>query len=520
MSRAPLMHASFAALVVLASCDGSKNDGSGVQADSGLGGPERPTKYATPPPAEETAESTTADTGPPAESLACGRAPVAGRTLVCGDEDGDGLGLHVDVADVDGDGLAEVMVAEPYAHGAFYYYLVPPSYPVIHTAARILEWPTVDGRAHDVASVTVLGSGENAGVDYMAAPALLLPAVGQLATSGLLRFEDDYTPHFYDVAGLPSGSVLSTDAIVSSMFSPTPTVAIGVVHYGRCTTAGTPALCVVSIDRGYELPDWAGQVLVHPLPVADGTEVLSGATARYFGDPDDRAEVLEGEGDWDGDGVADMAIGAYRWYVATGLPGRVAILIDPPLGEHRVWDVATAVLEETEAGGEFGIAVVRGDLDGDGSDDLFVGAPIGDTPRAYVFRGPLSTDRTVAEADWTIDGALADEWVGYDAAVADFDGDGAADLAVGVPTHPVLATRPGRALIYSAPAPGTLTIDSADFEFSSGSTASDEFGLDLAAGDIDGDSLADLVVGAPTDPGEGVNRGSATILYGSAIAAP
>ena len=106
---------------------------------------------------------------------------------------------------------------------------------------------------------------------------------------------------------------------------------------------------------------------------------------------------------------------------------------------------------------------------------------------------------------------------------ADFDGDGAADLAVGAPLDSVAGRQHAGAVnvIYGSASGGLRAAH--DQQFTQGTPrvqgwvdADDRFGETLAAGDFDGDGHADLAVGSPGEDVAGVrNTGVVTVLYGS-----
>src|SRR5829696_3344538 len=106
---------------------------------------------------------------------------------------------------------------------------------------------------------------------------------------------------------------------------------------------------------------------------------------------------------------------------------------------------------------------------------------------------------------------------------ADFNHDGFADLAVGVPAEDVGGmTDAGAVNVLYGRAGGLSGAGSQYFTqdtpgVGSSAEASDEFGLAVAAGDFNHDGFADLAVGVPgADVGATTDAGAVNVLYGSA----
>jgi hypothetical protein len=106
---------------------------------------------------------------------------------------------------------------------------------------------------------------------------------------------------------------------------------------------------------------------------------------------------------------------------------------------------------------------------------------------------------------------------------ADFNGDGYADLAVGVPLEDVGTLQDAGAVNVLYGSATGLRASGSQFWHQDvagmegdGAEANDQFGLALAAGDFDGDGFADLAIGSPfeeLDPDDGA--GAVNVLYGA-----
>lgn len=206
---------------------------------------------------------------------------------------------------------------------------------------------------------------------------------------------------------------------------------------------------------------------------------------------------------------------------------------------RRTPECPSKALETPEAGDRFGQALALGDFDGDGVDDLAVGAPGEGGTSAFtaqsgavlLFRGfkvpnPVVKHqdhdfmpwRTLRRHDLGHLPMRADDALGHALVSADFNGDGFDDLAMGAPgADSVLGEATGRVFVGWGSPSGLGEFD--DLSPSSAGllpTGYDRFGWALAAGDVNDDGLMDLAIGAPgTSHGDGEAAGHAHVMVGT-----
>jgi hypothetical protein len=223
-------------------------------------------------------------------------------------------------------------------------------------------------------------------------------------------------------------------------------------------------------------------------------------------------------GDVNGDGVPDIVVGAPSYDGIQAFAGRAYVFYGPFDG-NRSADDADAVISAVNFGDNLGFSVASaGDTNGDGIDDLLVGARGSDangiqSGQAYLFRGPVRGNLRARDADATFSGDEFDE-LGRAVAGGDLNGDGIADIVLGAPLNNTGAVAAGQVLVFNGPISGAYTGKDADARIT-GVQFNELFGTSLsAAGDLNDDGVSDLVVGAPRPNLNGEDTGTAYVFYG------
>lgn len=260
-----------------------------------------------------------------------------------------------------------------------------------------------------------------------------------------------------------------------------------------------------------------------PGGILSGTINLSDADTEFVSEnASDRAgRSVTGVGDVNGDGHADVAIGVPRDDSMATNAGGVYLFYGPVDEGDIELSAADAVLTGVSAGDWAGFSVASGDVDGDGLDDLIVGAPKSDANgtdagAAYVVYGnrSLSGRLSLSEASTRFTGERAKDAAGYSVAAAANLTPGVGGVIVGAPYNDDGGEDAGAAYVLSVEERPTssTSLGEADSELI-GTRAGDLAGWSVAdAGDVNGDDQHEVVVGARRANTSASNAGAAYVI--------
>jgi hypothetical protein len=221
-------------------------------------------------------------------------------------------------------------------------------------------------------------------------------------------------------------------------------------------------------------------------------------------------------GDVNGDGYDDVIVGCLNYENGSDEEGGAFVFLGSGSGLELE---ASWIAEPDQEYTQFGISVASaGDVNGDGYDEVIVGAPAyddfaTDDGAAFLFHGSSTGlaakgSAVVSSVGWGQ--ALANRGTSV-APAGDVDDDGFDDLIVGVPYYDALDWSDGGGAFVSFGLPGggssswalSLGHDDAAFGWSVSS-----------AGDVNGDGFADVIIGANKFDDEDINEGRALVFHG------
>jgi hypothetical protein len=235
-----------------------------------------------------------------------------------------------------------------------------------------------------------------------------------------------------------------------------------------------------------------------------GKGTSAAADVQIYGKGESRLlGVVGSAGDIDGDGDDELLV---QGPGSLGASATALFMFEGPLSGAMTRSDADAMIDDPTGEG-FGTAsagITHADVNGDGLSDLIASNPRddGSAGATYVFRGDITGDTTIAVADAKIYGTVSEQNAGCAVVdVGDIDGDGMGDLALGACTDSLGGTYAGAVFLMYGPFAGTMDVEKDRQGELYGDTPGAGAGYALGAGDVTGDGILDLVVGVPGDVG-------------------
>lgn len=442
---------------------------------------------------------------------------VAGARFGVGTDHTAGYAVS-SAGDVDGDGLTDVLIGAPagsdYAETGHAYLVLSPVVGEASLGDAEIVFTAADG--YDTFGCSVLGVGDS---DDDGWPDVLVgaPGNGDRALGGGAA---------YLFLG-PQVSRLADEANAVVYGDPGATnTGVDLAGPADLDGDGLDDLVVGSIAGGWDGRTLA-RVSVILSPVPHEAPISESEATLYGEPGGDYAGQSIALGDFNDDGHQDLLVGAYRATSASGQPGAAYVVYGPVSGERELASADARMEGELDLDYAGIRVAATGDLDADGVQDLAVSANQNNETglragRVYLLSGPVSGHIDLATVETTMSGETTFALLGTSiVGPGDLNGDGYDDLLIGASGDVYVGDAfPGKLYELRGPLSGTLGPEHVSAVYV-GAAPNDGAGYAAAAlVDATGDGRTDIVVGAPIDGTSGEWAGAAYVVDGALSSAP
>ncbi|MDX1619097.1 MAG: FG-GAP repeat protein, partial [Balneolaceae bacterium] len=298
-----------------------------------------------------------------------------------------------------------------------------------------------------------------------------------------------------------------------------------------------PALAVTALGGALLLPAQALQA-----QTSIELSSLNGANGFLSTGESGNSGLALSAGDFNNDGIEDLVIGAFgastndgKTYIVFGQSGGFSASIDLSNLNGTNGYILNGVDTEADNSGR---AVATGDINGDGIDDVIIGAPKGDQPsnldagETYVVYGDelANADADDASSDGAIELANLDGTTGFvlkgtaggdesgrAVSAGDINGDSIDDVIIGA--YGANSGAGETYVVFGKTSAFNSSIDISDLSSSegftlNGITSGDQSGRAVAAADVNDDGIQDVIIGARNADPNGIDSGESYVVFG------